>query len=42
MSGYIIKMDVENLKPHPVNKTIYDWEFFIHKNSRRFINFNWS
>ena len=26
MSDYIIKMDVENLKPHPINKSIYDFD----------------
>ena len=26
MSDYIIRMDVQKLKPHPINQTIYDYD----------------
>ena len=40
MSGYIIKMDVENLKPHPVNKTIYDFDKTQHSELVKSIEMN--
>jgi len=40
MSDYIIKMDVENLKPHPINESIYDFDQEQHNELVKSIELN--